>query len=95
MSRNASRETNDLPPAPAEERSRRGTNTTARERAMTASSITTATPPRLDDSSFSLKEADDDFGNMFASIESKPSRDVSLSCYLTLVDRPKHAIDCG
>lgn len=49
----------------------------SRERAMTTSSVTTATPPRLDDSNFSLKSSDDDFGNMFASLGSKASREVS------------------
>lgn len=43
---------------------------------MTVSSVTTATAPRLDDSSFSLKSNDDDFGNMFANVGSNPSREV-------------------
>lgn len=43
---------------------------------MTVSSVTTATPPRLDDSSFSIKSNDDDFGNMFAGLGSRSSQEV-------------------
>ena len=64
-------------PAPPTDKDRRGTITTSRDRAMTVSTITTATAPRLEDSSFSMKGSDDDFGNMFANLQHKSSREVS------------------
>lgn len=81
INRNSSREINDLPPIPPipSDKSRRSTVTNSRDRAMTASSVTTATAPRLDDSSFSIKESDDDFGNMFAGIQHKSSRENLIS----------------
>lgn len=86
INRNSSREINDLPPIPPipSDKSRRSTVTNSRDRAMTASSVTTATAPRLDDSSFSIKESDDDFGNMFAGIQHKSSREVSRDKHLIL-----------
>lgn len=44
---------------------------------MTASTTTTATPPRLDDRSFSIRDTEDEFGNMFANLTTKSSREVS------------------
>lgn len=80
INRNQSREVNEAPPVPAlPDKNRRDTITNSRERAMTESSVTTATPPRLDESSFSIRGSEeDDFGNMFAGIAHKSSREVSL-----------------
>lgn len=51
-----------------------------RSRAVTASSASTATPPRLFDSDLDLDSSElDGFGNMFDGIGSKQSRDVSPS----------------
>lgn len=80
INRHNSKEASEPIPQHPPETNRRTTMTESRERTMTvSSSITTATPPRLDDSSFSIKESDDDFGNMFANLGSKPGGNVSRS----------------
>ncbi|KAJ9652924.1 hypothetical protein H2198_007833, partial [Neophaeococcomyces mojaviensis] len=78
INRNQSREANDLPTVSSDP-SRPPTNATARDRAMTVSSVTTATAPRLDDHAFSLKESDDDFGNMFANLGARSNGENSTS----------------
>ena len=80
INKNSSKETNEIPPPMPTDRSRRTTVTEQpRERAMTMNSVVTVDPPRLDDSSFSLKSSDDDFGNMFANVGKRASREVSCN----------------
>ncbi|KAK5076045.1 hypothetical protein LTR64_008511 [Lithohypha guttulata] len=76
ITKHNSRESNDLPSPLPSDRHRRPALAETRERAMTTSSVTTATAPRLDDATFSTKDGDDDFGNMFANLDSRSSRDV-------------------
>lgn len=74
---NQSRDMTDLPP-PVPTHRATTSNVHQRERSMTESSVSTAAPPRLDDHTFSIKaSADDDFGNMFAHMNTKSSREVS------------------
>lgn len=76
---NTSKDMSDVPPLPTDA-GRRTTISSVqqRERSMTESSASTAAPPRLDDHTFSIKATgDDDFGNMFAHLGSKSSREVS------------------
>ncbi|GAD96020.1 hypothetical protein ANI_1_30114 [Paecilomyces variotii No. 5] len=60
----------------------------ARDRAMTPSTASTATPPRLQDSDLKLgKLDDDDFGNMFQDI-GKPGQPSSDARHAGLTDHP-------
>lgn len=76
---NASRDMSDVPPLPTDAGRRTAASSIQqRERSMTESSVSTAAPPRLDEHTFSIKASgDDDFGNMFAHMGAKSSREVS------------------
>lgn len=66
------------PPPPVPAGRHRFSLSTNRERAMTTSSIATATPPRLLDSDLVIENSElDSFGNMFDSIGVRSSRDPS------------------
>lgn len=73
-----SHEVNDLPPLPPVPAKTPASS--MRDRSMTVSSVTTATPPRLEDTDLSLDNSElDGFGNMFDGIGSKASREPSPS----------------